>query len=184
MIRRTFTTLIPVILVISFIASCGGKYGETIIDLPRPIEDEDKIFRGGYGLITIRYTPPPPPVFELNKYSEAIEFEKVRMEVGIPDKAVILDFAVDLTVYNPIVTQRSGNARFDTYIVNAVRTWGYTRYGRGILKIKVDAPKRKVIVDPSRIRLMESEPGKPAPYIGKPRELVKVYGFNIVEGRL
>ena len=174
--------LFPFLIIL--LSSCVGQRGETIIDLPKPIEDKDKIFRGGYGLITIRYTPPPPPVFELNNYSEGIEFDKIRAEIGIPDKAVIIDFTIDLTVYNPHVAQRSGNSKFDAYVMNAVRTWGYTRYGMGTMKLKIDAPKRRVVVDPSGIKLIESEPGKPAPYIGKARKLVKIFGFNIVEGRL
>jgi len=181
---RIAVKIVTILSVLIVLSSCVGKYGETIIELPKPIEDKDKIFRGGYGLITIRYTPPPPPVFELNNYSESIEFNKIRTEFGIPDKATIVDFMVDLTVYNPMVTQKSGNAKFDSYVVNAIRTWGYTRYGRGVIKIKIDTPKRKVIVAPRNIKLAESEPGKPPPYVGKVRELVKIFGFTIVEGNL
>ncbi len=186
MIRATRLSVkaLAFLSILSLLSSCVGRYGETIIDIPKPIEDKDKLFRGGYGVITIRYTPPPPPVFELNNYSDAMEFNKIRTEFGIPDKPVIVDFMVDLTVYNPMLAQKSGNARFDSYVVNAIRTWGYTRYGRGMMKVKIDVPKRRVVVDASGIRLAESEPGKPAPYIGKPRDLVKIFGFNIVEGKL
>lgn len=164
--------------------SCAKKTGETIINVPNPIEDKDKIFRGGYGLVEIVYTPPPPPIFILNNYAEALDFDKIKKEFGIPDKPVVVEFAIDLTVMSPIIMAKSGNSRFDNYVVDVVKGWGYTRYGRGLLKMSVDLPKRKVIVDPSGIRLIEPEPGKPAPSIAPVRNLVKVFGFNIVEGKL
>ncbi len=173
-----------VILFVFLLFSCAKKSGETIINVPNPIEDKDKIFRGGYGLVEIVYTPPPPPIFQLNNYAEAIDFDKLKREFGIPDKPVVIEFSVDLTVMSPIIQAKSGNSRFDNHIIDIVKTWGYTRYGRGVIKMSIDMPKRKAIVDPSNIRLAEPEPGKPAPSIAPTRNLVKVFGFNIVEGRL
>jgi hypothetical protein len=180
--RERVLILLLLLAILAF--SCGNKVGETVINVPNPIEDKDKIFRGGYGLVEIVYTPPPPPIFELNNYVEALDFEKIRKEYGIPDKPVIVEYTVDLTVMAPVIQAKSGNSRFDNYVLDVVKNWGYTRYGRGVLKIAIDVPKRKVIVDGSGIRKAEPEPGRPEPTIAPARNLVKAFGFNIVEGRL
>ncbi|OQX89497.1 MAG: hypothetical protein B6D65_02885 [candidate division Zixibacteria bacterium 4484_93] len=176
--------ILPICLIlILLLVSCGGT-GETIIDLPPEIEDKDLLLKPGYGLITIRYVPPPPPVFAVVNYSEAIDFDKIQRDIGIPDKPCIVEYLVDVAVMSAYISQRSGNAKFDTYVLNAIRTWGYDNCGRGLMRVKIDVPKRKATVDASSIKLNPQEPGRPEPTIGSTRSLVKINGFSIVAGTI
>jgi len=165
---------------ISFIG-CGGEYGESYITIP---EGPKILFRGGIGKITIRYVPPPDPIFRISNATEYLEFKIIKDKYGIPDKPLIIEYTVETSVIAPIITQRTGNPQFNDYVQRCLQSWIYTRFGRGVVRISVDVAKKRIVVDVSNIRLSEQEPGRPEPKMGNVRELVKQMGFTIVDGNL
>ena len=163
------------------LSGCGGGAGESYINLP---EGPKILFRGGIGKITIRYTPPPDPIFRISNATEYIEFKTAKEKYGIPDKPLIVEYTVEMSVISPIIIQRTNNPQFNDYVIRTILGWNYTPYGRGPMRISVDMAKKRIIVDADEIRLAEQEPGRPAPKKGNVRELVRQTGFTVVSGNL
>jgi len=86
--KKQILALLLLLVVISIIG-CGGKSGESYINLP---EGPKILFRGGIGKITIRYVPPPDPIFRISNAMEYIEFPFIKENYGIPDKPLIIDY--------------------------------------------------------------------------------------------
>ncbi|RKZ35004.1 hypothetical protein DRQ33_00920 [bacterium] len=160
---------------------CEGKAGESYINLP---EGPKILFRGGIGKITIRYVPPPDPIFRISNAMEYIEFDYIKDNYGIPDKPLIVEYTVETAVIAPIIIQRTSNPQFNDYIMRCLQSWTYTRFGKGPIRIMVDVAKKRIAVDPANVRLAEQEPGRPPPKMGTVRELVKQMGFIVVGGNL
>ncbi|MCD6594427.1 hypothetical protein DRQ29_05065 [bacterium] len=163
------------------IIGCGDKSGESYINLP---EGPKILFRGGIGKITIRYVPPPDPIFRISNAMEYVEFPYIKDNYGIPDKPLIIDYTVENSVIAPVVIQRTSIPQFNDYILRILQSWTYTRFGKGPMRISVDVAKKRISVDVSNIRLAEQEPGRPMPKMGNMRELVKQMGFTVVTGNL
>ena len=180
-IKQWINALAFPLISIIVIVGCTGETGESYINLP---ETPKIIFRGGIGKITIRYTPPPDPIFRISNATEYIEFQTIKEQYGIPDKPLIIEYTVETAVISPIKIQRTNNPLFDDHIIRVLQSWLYTPYGRGPVRISVDVAKKRIVVDVSNIRLAEQEPGRPAPKMGNVREIVRQTGFTIVEGGL
>ncbi len=178
--KKQILALLLLLVVISIIG-CGGKSGESYINLP---EGPKILFRGGIGKITIRYVPPPDPIFRISNAMEYIEFPFIKENYGIPDKPLIIDYTVENAVISPVIIQRTGNPQFNEYVLRVLQSWTYTRFGKGPMRISVDVAKKRISVDASNIKLAEQEPGRPAPKMGNVRELVKQTGFTVVAGSL
>ncbi len=163
------------------VLGCGGGGGESYINLP---EGPKIIFRGGLGKITIRYTPPPPPIFRIANATDYIEFNYIKENYGIPDKPIIVEYTVEVSVISPTIIQRTSLPQFNDYIVRVIQGWTYTRFGKGAMRIKVDVAKKRIEVDPGRIVLVEAEAGKEVPRLGNVREMVRQVGFTVVKGTL
>jgi len=181
--RRCIVICVPVLLfVLLLLGGCGGRAsGESYFNLP---EGPKLLFRGGYGKITIKYTPPPDPIFRIANATQYIEFSTIKDNYGIPDKPIIVDYSVETSVMNPDIAQKTGNPGFDNYVMKSIQSWVYTRYGIGRVRLMVDVAKKKITVDKSGIVLIEAEKGRPAPKFGNPRDMVRAIGFTVVEGRL
>ncbi|MBN2542409.1 hypothetical protein JXI42_06040 [bacterium] len=167
------------ILLAGVVISCFEESGDSYVNLP---EGPKTIFRGGYGKVVIRYFPPPPPIFKVAQASYLIDFDEIKKNYGIPDKPLIVQFLVQTSVMSPIVSQKTANAPFNSYIISVVQSWIYTRYGTGSLKMKIDVAKKKIWVDPTGIKLIEAEPGKPRPSKAPGRQMIAANGFTIIEG--
>lgn len=160
---------------------CERASGDSYINLP---EGPKILFRGGFGKITIRYTPPPDPIFQIANATEYIEFEYVKQNFGVPDKPFLVEYTVESSVSSLSPIEKTSDPNFNDYICRAIRSWIYTRYGIGPMRIKVDVPKRRITVDDSQIRLAEQEPGRPVPRKGNVRDMVRQTGFTVVAGSL
>jgi len=171
--------LICLIIPMMLIMGCSSGEGESYINLP---EGPKIIFRGGIGKITIRYTPPPDPIFRISNATEYIEFQVIKEKFGIPDKPIIVEYTVETAVISPIIIQRTNNPQFNDYIIRVLQGWIYTPFGRGPMRISVDMAKKRIAVTANNIRLSEQEPGRPAPKLGTVREMVRQMGFTVVSG--
>ncbi len=180
MTKKQAYILLASIALAALVVGCA-RQEESYINLP---EGPKILFRGGMGKITIRYTPPPDPIFRISNATEYIEFQYIKDNFGIPDKPIIVEYTVETSVISPIIVQRTNNPQFNDYIVRALQGWIYTRYGRGVMRISVDVAKKRIVVDPSGIKLAQQEPGRPAPRLGNVRELVRQTGFTVVAGSL
>ena len=163
------------------LSGCGGESGESYINLP---EGPKILFRGGIGKITIRYVPPPDPIFRISNAMEYIEFKYIKDNFGIPDKPLIVEYTVETAVISPIIIQRTSIPQFNDYVLRVLQTWTYTRYGKGPIRISIDVANKRIGVDISQIRLAEQEPGRPAPKLGNVREIVRQTGFTVVAASL
>ena len=181
--KRAFETSVIAgfLLALLLFVGCGGSSGESYINLP---EGPKILFRGGIGKITIRYTPPPDPIFRISNATEYIEFQTIKEKYGIPDKPLIVEYTVETSVISPIIIQRTNNPQFNDRIIRVLQGWVYTPYGRGPMRISVDMAKKRIVVDANEIRLSEQEPGRPAPKKGNVREMVRQTGFTVVSGDL
>ncbi len=180
--NRKFITIGLIIILLSIVMlGCASKGGESYINLP---EGPKIIFRGGLGKITLRYTPPPDPIFRIANATDYVEFDIVKESYGIPDKPLIVEYIVDSAVISPSILQRTGSPRFNDYIIRVLQSWIYTRYGYGPIRIKVDVAKKRIEVDLSQIRLIEAEPGKPDPKLGSVRDIVRQTGFTVVRAEM
>ena len=168
-------------LMIIVFSGCQKETGDSYFNLP---EGPKIIFKGGYGKITIRYTPPPDPVFKVATTPSYIEFDEIKEQYGIPDKPILVKFLVDVSVTGLTVATPTANSRFNDYVQKVAQDWTYTRFGRGQMKMKVDVAKKRITVDASEIGLIEPEKGRPVPIVGNPRDLVKATGFTIIAGKL
>ena len=180
-IKRQRAIFALLLMAIIAIVGCGGETGESYINVP---EGPKIIFRGGVGRITIRYTPPPDPVFRISNATEYIEFQLIKEKYGIPDKPLIVEYTVETAVISPVKIQRTNNPLFDDYIIRVLQGWLYTPYGRGPVRIAVDVAKKRIVADAGNIKLAEQDPGRPAPKIGSAREIVRQTGFTVVESSL
>ncbi len=181
--KRIFRIIPSVILLVSILVfvGCGTGTGESYINLP---EGPKILFRGGIGKITIRYTPPPDPIFRISNATDYIEFQTLKEKYGIPDKPLIIEYTVETAVISPIIIQRTNNPQFNDRVIRVLQGWIYTPYGRGPMRISVDMAKKRIAVNASEIRLSEQEPGRPAPKLGNVREMVRQTGFTVVAGNM
>jgi len=178
---RKLTTLLLLALVATVFVSCDIEGGESYVTLP---EAPKVIFRGGIGKITIRYVPPPDPIFRISNAMDYIEFKTIKDSYGVPDKPLIIEYTVETSVLYPNIRQRTESPQFNDYALRVVQSWKYTRFGTGSMKVAIDVAKKKITVDASQIRLVDQEPGRPAPKIGNVRELVRQNGFTVVAGTI
>jgi hypothetical protein len=179
-------TLIPSLILVSFLiilgfTGCKGQSGESYFNLP---EGPKIIFRGGFGKITIKYTPPPDPIFKVANATSYIEFDVIKDQFGIPDKPIVVEYLVETSVMSIYPSTATANPRFNDYITKCVQSWVYTRFGKGQMRVMVDVAKKKIVVDTDGIMLLEAEKGRPKPVRGSPRDLVRATGFTIVDGDL
>jgi len=178
--------IITSLLALFFILSFTGckvltQGGDSYFNLP---EGPKIIFRGGYGKITIKYTPPPDPIFKIANATQYIEFDQIKESYGIPDKPMIVEYLVETSVMGISPVQKTANPLFNDYIVKCISSWVYTRFGKGAVRIQIDVAKKKITVDTQGVQLLEAEKGRPTPVIGNARDLVRSSGFTIVYGRI
>lgn len=178
---RAINILLILLSLSVLICGCETTTGESYINLP---EGPKILFRGGFGKITIRYTPPPDPIFQIANATEYIEFEYIKKNFGVPDKPFLVEYTVESSVSSFSPIEKTSDPNFNDYIGRVVRSWIYTRYGVGPMRIKIDVPKKRITVDDSQIRLAEQEPGRPAPRKGNVRDMVRQTGFTVVSGSL
>ena len=180
--KYRFLVIILLFITGLVLISCDSvEEGESYLNLPT---GPKVMFRGGFGKITIRYFPPPPPVFKVAQATQYLEFKEIKNRYGIPDKPLIVEYLVQTSVMSAIVTQRTANSQFNDYAIKTIQSWMYTRFGKGALRVKIDVAKRKIWVDASDIGLIEPEPGKPQPSVASGRQLVKCTGFTVHSGEI
>ncbi|MFP4458752.1 MAG: hypothetical protein ACLFSQ_04080 [Candidatus Zixiibacteriota bacterium] len=172
-------------LVIAFIAinffGCEGQAGDSYFNLP-PAPKE--IFRGGYGRITIKYKPPPEPIFRVQSATQYIDLKDITEKYGVPDKPFVISLQIKGTVLSSRIIDETSKLQFNKYVEKTCKGWMYTQWGTGNLRVEVNVRTETITVDPSDIMLKDAGPDRAQTKVGNPYDLVRTAGFTVVEGKI
>jgi len=172
-----------VLLTLIVISGCRtGIEGESFFETP---DGPKIIFRGGYGNIVIKYQPPPEPIFKVGNATQYVDFNKLQQKFGIVEQPLIISFNVKSSVIGATVESNTLDPNFDSEIIAIVKSWTYTRWGFGRMKVKVEMARSRITVDLGGANLADRVPNQSMPRFGEAKEMVAAYGFNkIVTGEI
>jgi len=165
------------------ISSCDtGTSGESFVDIP---DGPKQIFRGGYGNIVIKYQPPPEPIFKVDNATRYLDFNQLQQKYGIIEQPLVVAYNVKSSVVSVSIESNTLEPAFDSEVIAVIKSWIYSRWGFGRMKIKVEMARSRITVDRRGIDLAEPVPGQSVPTFGESKEMVASYGFNkVIEGNL
>ncbi|MCK5832198.1 hypothetical protein KAH81_00850 [bacterium] len=144
-------------------------------------EDGPKIiFRGGYGNIVIKYQPPPEPIFQVGNATRYLDFNELQKKFGIVEQPLILSYTVKTSVMSASIESNTLDPAFDNEILAVIKSWTYTRWGFGRLRIKIEMARSRVTVDMSGANLADRVPNMSMPRFGEAKDMVAAYGFGKV----
>lgn len=138
------------------------------------------IFRGGYGNIVIKYQPPPEPIFKVGNATAYLDFNQLQQKYGIVEQPLVISYNVKSSVMSASVEKNTLDPAFDNEVLAIIKSWTYTRWGFGRLKIKVEMARGRVTVDRSFANLADRVPNMSMPKFGDAKDLVAAYGFSKV----
>lgn len=135
------------------------------------------IFRGGYGNIVIKYQPPPEPIFQVGNATRYLDFNELQKKYGIVEQPLIISYTVKTSVMSATVESNTLDPAFDNEVLAVIKSWTYTRWGFGRLRIKVEMARSRVTVDMSGANLADRVPNMSMPRFGEAKDMVAAYGF-------
>lgn len=177
--KRLNKAIVVLFLFAIFFIGCDADSGSSFFNLP---EQPQEIFRAGYGKITIRYEPPPDPIFRVQAATQYIDLRDITASYRIPDRPLILELQVDMTVRNISVIAGTEYADLDRYIARICEGWTYTTWGRGYLRMSVNIRAEEIVVDASSIILETAPPDRAPTRVGNPQEMIRASNFRVVRG--
>ena len=165
------------------VSSCDtGATGESFVDIP---DGPKQIFRGGYGNIVIKYQPPPEPIFKVDNATRYLDFNQLQQKFGIVEQPLVVAYNVKSSVISASIESNTLEPGFDSEVLAVIKSWIYSRWGFGRMKIKVEMSRSRITVDRRGISLADAVPGQSIPTFGELKEMVASYGFNkVIEGNL
>jgi len=167
-----------IILPLVFSAGCKkGAEGESFFETP---DGPKIIFRGGYGNIVIKYQPPPEPIFKVGNATQYIDFSKLQQKYGVVEQPLVISYNVKSSVIGATIESNTLDPNFDNEVIAIMKSWTYTRWGFGRMKVKVEMARSRVTVDLSGANLADRVANQSMPRFGEAKELVAAYGFNKV----
>ncbi|GEM_PF-1437478 len=153
----------------------SGLEGESSFDS----EDGPKIiFRGGYGNIVIKYQPPPEPIFMIGNATRYLDFNELQQKYGVVEQPLIISYTVKTSVMSTTVESNTLDPAFDNEILAIIKSWTYTRWGFGRMRIKVEMARSRITVDMSGANLADRVPNMSMPRFGESKDMVAAYGFS------
>ncbi|MCD6501594.1 hypothetical protein J7L01_03250 [bacterium] len=160
----------------------AGVEGESHFEPP---DGPKIIFRGGYGNIVIKYQPPPEPIFHIGNATRYIDFTELQQKYGVVEQPLIISYNVKTSVMSTTVDQNTLDPAFDNEIIAIIKSWTYTRWGFGRMKIKIEMARNRITVDMSGAKLADRVPNMSMPRFGEAKTMVAAYGFsNITQGHI
>jgi len=176
------TTLAIIITLLSgFLLSISGcKTGVEGESYFEPPDGPKIIFRGGYGNIVIKYQPPPEPIFKVGNATRYIDFNQLQQKFGIIEQPLVITYHVKSSVMGASIEKNTLDPAFDNEIIAIIKSWTYTRWGFGRMKVKVEMARSRITVDMSGANLADRVPNMSIPKFGEAKDLVAAYGFSKV----
>jgi hypothetical protein len=166
------------ILAIFLMSGCAKRAeGESHFESP---DGPKIIFRGGYGNIVIKYQPPPEPIFHIGNATRYVDFNELQQKFGVVEQPLVIAYMVKTSVMSATVESNTLNPAFDNELLAIIKTWTYTRWGFGRMKIKVEMAKSRITVDMSNANLADRVPNMSMPRFGEAKDMVAAYGFGKV----
>lgn len=168
--------LLFAVIAIAMSSGCkGGIEGESSFET----EDGPKIiFRGGYGNIVIKYQPPPEPIFMIGNATRYLDFNELQQKYGVVEQPLIVSYTVKTSVMSTMVESNTLDPSFDNEVLAIIKSWTYTRWGFGRVRIKVEMARSRITVDMSGANLADRVPNMSMPRFGEPKDMVAAYGFG------
>jgi len=177
MVKRIISIVLLTAIVMIISGCSSGTQGESYFDVP---DGPKIIFRGGYGNIVIKYQPPPEPIFKVGNATMYLDFERLRSKYGIVEQPLIVTYNVKTSVRGASFETNTLNPAFDNEIMAIVKSWTYTKWGFGQLKVKVEMARSRITVDMSNCSLADPVANRGMPKFGDPKDMVAAYGFSKV----
>lgn len=180
--RRTSIGLIlcSLILLPLLLSSTGCKTGAEGESYFETADGPKIIFRGGYGNIVIKYQPPPEPIFKVGNATQYIDFNKLQQKFGVVEQPLIISYNVKSSVIGATIESNTLDPSFDNEVMAIIKSWTYTRWGFGRVKVKVEMSRSRITVDLTGANLADRVPNRSMPRFGEAKEMVAAYGFNKV----
>lgn len=174
---KTGLVLLAILIVsVLLISGCGmGSAGESYFDPP---DGPKMIFRGGYGNIVIKYQPPPEPIFKIGFASAYLDYDMLYQKYGVVEQPLVITYVVKTSVSGADVRVNTLNPAFDAEVLSIIKSWTYTKWGFGRLKIKIEMAKSRITIDYTDALLAEGVPNQSLPRFGEPKDMVAAYGFG------
>lgn len=177
--RRLIGIMLCSILILPLIISSTGcktgAEGESFIETA---EGPKIIFRGGYGNIVIKYQPPPEPIFKVGNATQYIDFNQLQQKYGVVEQPLVVSFNVKSSVIGVTIESNTLDPAFDNEVIAIIKSWTYTRWGFGRVKVKVEMARSRISVDLTGASLADRVPNQSMPRFGEARDMVAAYGFN------
>jgi len=148
-------------------------------------EDGPKIiFRGGYGNIVIRYQPPPEPIFKVGNATRYLDFNELYEKYGVIDQPLVISYQVRTSVMSTTIDRNTLSPTFDQEVDAIIRSWTYTRWGGGRLRVRVEMARSRITVDLRNTSLADRVPNMKMPDYGEAKDMVAAHGFTVVLGNI
>ncbi len=182
MTRRSIIVVIlsSLILLPFLFSSSGCKTGAEGESFFETSDGPKIIFRGGYGNIVIKYQPPPEPIFKVGNATQYIDFNKLQQKYGVVEQPLIVSYNVKSSVIGASIESNTLDPSFDNEIIAIIKSWTYTRWGFGRVKVKVEMARSRITVDLTGANLADRVPNQSMPRFGEAKDMVAAYGFNKV----
>jgi hypothetical protein len=169
-------SLIAALLLSSCSSGTAGVSGWSTKDDPK------NVFRSGYGSITIKYQPPPEPIFKIGNATSYLDFDQLFKKYSVIEEPLVITYMVKTSVTAADITFPSSSPAFNNEIKGIVKSWTYTKWGQGKIKLKIEVGARKITVDMTGLSTTEAQSTTSMPKIGSAKEVIASVGWDVVQG--